>query len=57
MVNTISCPLQCEVPDEVELAEVPVPRRGWGDVLVCPNGTGEGLTAPCGRAFTVKETS
>lgn len=57
MVNTINCPLTCDLPGDVELAEVPAPRHDWGDVLRCPNGTDEGLDAPCGRAFMVKETS
>lgn len=56
MVRQISCPLKCEVPDEVELSEVPAPRHNWGDVVTCPNGEAEGLDAPCGRAFMVKES-
>lgn len=55
MVNRVNCPLACEIPENVELTEVPEPRHYWGDVLRCPNGTEEGLDAPCGRAFLVKE--
>jgi hypothetical protein len=55
VVNRVNCPLACEIPENVELTEVPEPRHYWGDVLRCPNGTEEGLDAPCGRAFLVKE--
>lgn len=57
MVRKIDCPLECPVPEGVELTEVPAPRHDWGDVVVCPNGTGEGLEAPCGRAFMFKQES
>jgi hypothetical protein len=42
----LPCIQQCEVPPGKRLAEVPVPRHNWTDVLVCPN---EG----CGRAWLV----
>jgi hypothetical protein len=53
VVNAVGCPLSCELPEGV--TEVPPPRHDWNDILRCPNGTEEGLNAPCGRAFLVKE--
>jgi hypothetical protein len=45
--TTISCGNACEVPAGVRLAEVPVPRHAWGDVVVCPHD--------CGRAFLIMD--
>lgn len=42
----IDCAEQCEIPDGVELREVPRPRHAWGDVLNCPNDG-------CERSFLV----
>ena len=55
VAETVNCPLACEIPEGLELAQVPEPRHDWGDVLRCPNGAEEGLEFPCGRAFLVKE--
>lgn len=52
----VDCPLECDLPEDPEVVEVPVPRHSWSDVMICPNGTEEGLPAPCGRAFMVKES-
>lgn len=46
---TIPCESQCGVPEGVTLVPVPIPRHGWSDVLVCPNG--------CGRAFLIVRES
>jgi hypothetical protein len=46
----VDCPEQCEIPDGVDLTEVPRPRHAWGDVLNCPNDG-------CGRSFMVRQTS
>lgn len=45
----IACDQECEVPDGVDLREVPRPRHAWGDVVACPNDG-------CERAFLVKTT-
>lgn len=45
----MECPMNCDVPDGVKLAEVPRPRHQWGDVLACPNGK----EVECERAFLV----
>ncbi|MFF9097598.1 hypothetical protein ACF1AX_31310 [Streptomyces sp. NPDC014802] len=44
----LDCREQCEIPEGVELVEVPRPRHAWSDILNCPN---EG----CGKSFAVKE--
>ncbi|MEV6547955.1 hypothetical protein AB0M57_04505 [Streptomyces sp. NPDC051597] len=46
MTQHIDCPQQCDVPNGVQLAEVPQPRHAWGDVVNCPNDD-------CGRSFFV----
>lgn len=46
----IMCPLKCDVPEDVVMSEVPVPRHAWGDMLVCPH-----VDEPCGLAFLVAE--
>ncbi|MEU0393844.1 hypothetical protein ABZ208_13875 [Streptomyces sp. NPDC006208] len=42
----INCAERCEIPEGVQLAEVPRPRHDWGDVVHCPNDG-------CGRSFLV----
>lgn len=42
----LPCPDQCDVPPGTMIAEVPMPRHNWTDVIICPN---EG----CGRAWLV----
>lgn len=42
----IDCSEQCEIPDGVDLAEVPRPRHAWSDVINCPNDG-------CGKSFLV----
>lgn len=50
----IVCPLTCDVPDGVTLAEVPSPRHAWGDVVRCPNGDAPKSDVECERVFLVK---
>lgn len=47
MTDRIDCAEQCEIPDGIQLIEVPRPRHAWGDVLNCPNDG-------CGRSFMTK---
>lgn len=44
----LPCPLKCDVPEGVTLAEVPPSRHDWSDVIRCPN---EG----CDRTWFVVE--
>jgi hypothetical protein len=46
MTDHIDCAQQCDIPDGVQLTEVPRPRHAWSDILNCPN---EG----CERSFMV----
>lgn len=48
MTDRIDCAEQCEIPDGVQLVEVPRPRHAWSDVINCPNDD-------CGRSFMVKQ--
>lgn len=33
----IDCPLQCDVPENVTLTEMPPSRHNWSDIVRCPN--------------------
>lgn len=50
MAERIDCLQQCEIPEGVDLVEVPRPRHAWGDVLNCPNDG-------CERSFMARETA
>lgn len=44
--DPLPCRLECDVPEGVTLAEVPMPRHAWTDIIICPN-------KDCGRAWMV----
>lgn len=48
MTRNIDCPEQCEIPEGVNLVEVPRPRHAWGDVFNCPNDG-------CERSFMIRQ--
>ena len=40
-----NCEENCEVPEGVELVEMPPSRHDWSDIIRCPNS--------CGRTYMI----